>query len=221
MHALFVKADRASHERIGAAMEVHRLKGPGLIESIYERCLMHELSLRWLSAVNQRLVRVEYKRVVFEEPLRFDMLVEECVLLELKSVQQVLPIHKAQLLSYMNLINVPLGLVINFHEMKLIDGIHRMILPGANKQWYGSKKEVGSHRRKRSCSLSCKLLFHKSYSPGLATDLSTRLSTQEPCFFWLQACNSASYLVLVANMRKRILSNLCPKQRKAQACVMP
>src|SRR5438445_474533 len=113
MHPLFVKADKLSREVIGAAIEVHRLKGPGLIEGIYEKCLMRELSLRGLSAVNQRLVRIEYKGLVFEEPLRFDVLVEECLLLELKSVQEVLPIHKAQLLSYMKLLDLPVGLLIN------------------------------------------------------------------------------------------------------------
>ncbi|HSH93354.1 MAG TPA: GxxExxY protein [Roseimicrobium sp.] len=133
MHPLFQPADRSSHAVIGAAIEVHRLKGPGLIESIYEKCLMRELDLRRLNAVNQQVVRIEYKGVTFEEPLRFDMLVEDCLLLELKSVQEVLPVHKAQLLSYMKLLNVPLGLLINFHEMKLVDGIHRMILPGAGQ----------------------------------------------------------------------------------------
>jgi len=133
MHPLFKKADRWSHTVIGAAIEVHRLKGPGLIESIYEKCLMRELSLRNVAAVNQRLVKIEYKGLVFEEPLRFDMLVEDCLLLELKSVQEVLPNHKAQLLSYMKLLEVPVGLIINFHELKLVDGITRMILPGANQ----------------------------------------------------------------------------------------
>ena len=133
MHPLFQKADELSHAVIGAAIEVHRLKGPGLIESIYEKCLLRELSLQHMRAVNQRIVQVEYKGFVFEEPLRFDVLVEECLLLELKSIQEVLPVHKAQLLSYMKLLNVPVGLLINFHEMKLVDGIHRMILPGANQ----------------------------------------------------------------------------------------
>jgi len=133
MHPLFKKADELSHTVIGAAIEVHRLKGPGLIESIYEKCLMRELNLRGTSAVNQRIVRIEYKGVVFEEPLRFDVLAEDCLLLELKSVQEILPIHKAQLLSYMKLLDIPAGLLINFHEMKLVDGIHRMILPGANR----------------------------------------------------------------------------------------
>ena len=132
MHPLYQKADKLSHEAIGAAIEVHRLKGPGLLESIYERCFLREMDLRKISAVNQRLVRIEYKGLVFEEPLRFDVLLEDCLLLELKCVQEILPIHKAQLLSYMKLLNVPLGLIINFHEMKLTDGIVRMILPGAN-----------------------------------------------------------------------------------------
>ena len=134
MHPLFKRADELSHTAIGAAIEVHRLKGPGLLESIYERCFMRELDLRKIAAVNQRLVRIEYKGLVFDEPLRFDVLVEDCLLLELKCVQEILPIHKAQLLSYMKLLDVPLGLLINFHEMKLTDGVVRMILPGANRE---------------------------------------------------------------------------------------
>src|SRR4029078_2504222 len=126
---LFQTADKLSHVAIGAAMEVHRLKGPGLIESIYERCVMRELELRQISAVNQQVVRVEYKGLVFDEPLRFDVLVENCLLLELKCVREVLPIHQAQLLSYMKLLDVPVGLIINFYEMRLVDGITRMILP--------------------------------------------------------------------------------------------
>ena len=109
------------------------MKGPGLIESIYERCLMRELELRKIAAVNQQRVQIEYKGMIFEEALRFDVLVDGCLLLELKSVQEVLPIHKAQLLSYMKLLNVPLGLIMNFHEVKLVDGITRMILPDANR----------------------------------------------------------------------------------------
>lgn len=133
MHALYRKADELSREVIGSAIEVHRIKGPGLIESIYEKCLMRELNLRGISAANQQVVKIEYKGYLFEESLRFDLLVENCLLLELKSVREILPIHKAQLLSYMKLLDVPLGLLINFQELKLIDGIHRMILPGANQ----------------------------------------------------------------------------------------
>ena len=106
--------------------------GPGLIESIYERCLVHELALRSLSSVAQRIVRVEYKGLVFDEPLRFDLLVDECLLVEAKAVETLNPVSKAQLLSYMKLLNVPVGLLINFHESLLKNGITRMILPGAN-----------------------------------------------------------------------------------------
>jgi GxxExxY protein len=133
MHKLFKKADAFSKTVIGAAIEVHRLKGPGLIESIYEKCLLRELSLQNLAAVNQQVVKIEYKGFVFEEPLKFDVLVEDCLLLELKTVQEVLPVHKAQLLSYMKLMDIPVGLLINFHDLKLVDGLHRMILPGANQ----------------------------------------------------------------------------------------
>jgi GxxExxY protein len=133
MHPLFEKADRLSHTAIGAAIEVHRLKGAGLLESIYEKCLARELELRGIPTVNQRLIRIEYKGLVFEEPLRCDVLMDGCLLLELKSVQEILPIHQAQLLSYMKLLDVPLGLLINFHELKLVDGVSRMILPGANQ----------------------------------------------------------------------------------------
>jgi len=83
--------------------------------------------------VSQKLVMIDYKGFTREEPLRFDMLVEGCVLLETKAVEKILPIHKAQLLSYMKLLSVPLGLLINFHEMKLTDGVHRLILPGVNR----------------------------------------------------------------------------------------
>ena len=132
MHALFQKADSLTEHIIGAAIEVHKDKGPGLIESIYEWCLLRELELRKLRTESQRTIAITYKGFTREEPLRFDILVEGCVLVEGKCVENVLPIHKAQLLSYMKLLDVPLGLVINFHVPKLTDGVSRLILPGAN-----------------------------------------------------------------------------------------
>ncbi|GAT35012.1 GxxExxY protein [Terrimicrobium sacchariphilum] len=82
--------------------------------------------------VQQAPVVIEYKGLKLEETLRLDLLVEGCLLIELKSVQDILPVHKAQLFSYMKLLNVPLGLLINFHEPKLTSGIHRMMLPGSS-----------------------------------------------------------------------------------------
>ena len=81
---------------------------------------------------HQQFVTIEYKGFTREEPLRCDLLIENCLLVEAKSVEKILPIHKAQLLSYMKLLNVPVGLLINFHELKVTDGISRLILPGAN-----------------------------------------------------------------------------------------
>jgi GxxExxY protein len=87
VHPLYEKADKLSFEVIGAAIEVHREKGPGLIESIYERCMLRQLELRSIPATTQKLVRVEYKGLVFDEPLRFDLLVDECLLVELRRLR--------------------------------------------------------------------------------------------------------------------------------------
>ena len=133
MHPDYNKANSLSAMVIGAALEVHRLKGPGLIESIYERCLLRELELRGIVAVNQLVLPIEYKGLVFDEPLRLDVYVEHCLVIENKVVEKILPIHKAQLLSYMKLLNAPLGLLINYHEPLLKDGITRMILSGADQ----------------------------------------------------------------------------------------
>ena len=119
MHPDFERANRWSNVAIGAATEVHRLKGPGLIESIYEKCRMRELVLRDVPAQRQVIARVEYKGLTFDEPLLLDLFVDTCLILELKAVEAVLPIHKAQLLSYMRLLNAPIGLLINFHEPTL------------------------------------------------------------------------------------------------------
>jgi GxxExxY protein len=133
MHPLYEKANKLSFEVIGAAIEVHRHKGPGLIESIYERCLLRELELRSIPATTQKIVRIEYKGLVFDEPLRFDLLVDDCLLVELKAVEILHPSSKAQLFSYMKLLDIPIGLLINFHEPVLKGGISRMILAGANR----------------------------------------------------------------------------------------
>jgi GxxExxY protein len=133
MHPLYERANALTETVIAAAIEVHRDKGPGLIESIYEWCLIQELALRNVSCKNQDVVIVRYKGFSREELLRFDVLVEGCLLVEAKAVREVVPVHKAQLMSYMKLLDVPLGLILNFHELRLTDGISRLILPGANR----------------------------------------------------------------------------------------
>lgn len=133
MHAMFEQATGMTHDVIGAAIEVHKDKGPGLLESIYEWCLTMELQLRQHEVKRQDQVTIRYKQFSKGEPLRFDLLVDGCLFVEVKAVDKVHPIHKAQLLSYMQLLDIPLGLVINFHELKLTDGVSRLILPGANQ----------------------------------------------------------------------------------------
>jgi GxxExxY protein len=142
MHPLYEKADRVSRQVIGAAIEVHRQKGPGLIESIYERCMLRELELRSIQSVTQKLVRIDYKGLVFDELLRFDILVDDCLLLELKAVEVLHPYSKAQLFSYMKLLDIPVGLLMNFHEPALKSGIIRMMLPGANEAEESGNEEV-------------------------------------------------------------------------------
>jgi GxxExxY protein len=133
MHHMFEKAAGLTETIIAAAIEVHREMGPGLLESIYEWCLIKELQLRGLHCARQKNVLVKYKEFTREELLRFDVLVEECVLVETKAVERVLPIHKAIALSYMKLLDVPLGLIINFHEFRVTDGVSRLMLKGANQ----------------------------------------------------------------------------------------
>lgn len=118
-----------THRIIGAAIEVHKDKGPGLIESIYEWCPLCELQLQKLSTQTQRVVSIQYKGFEREEPLRFDVFVAQRVLVEVKSVERILPIHQAQLLSYMKLLKVRVGLLINFNVTRLTDGVIRLQQP--------------------------------------------------------------------------------------------
>jgi len=112
---------------IGSAIEVHKILGPGLLESIYESALCHELQLRQLQINQQIAVPVRYKNLEVRTPLCLDILVENQIILEIKAVEKILPIHKAQLLSYLKLTGLKLGLLINFGEATLKQGIHRIV----------------------------------------------------------------------------------------------
>ncbi len=133
MHPEYGRAHRWTSVVIGAAIEVHREKGPGLLESIYQKCLRHELSLRGVPTHGEVQVPISYQGLVFDEPLRLDLLVDHCLIIEVKAVEKTQPIHLAQLLSYMRLLNAPVGLLINFHELVLKDGIRRLTLRGADQ----------------------------------------------------------------------------------------
>jgi GxxExxY protein len=116
-----------SHEVIGAAIEVHRVLGPGLLESIYEAALCRELSLRNIRYVRQKRLPVIYKEQLLDCELRLDLLVEDAIIVEVKALEKLMPIHRIQLLSYLRLHGVWLGLVINFDVEVLRDGLRRVL----------------------------------------------------------------------------------------------
>ena len=117
-----------SDKIIGAAIEVHKELGPGLLESVYEVCLYQELKKQGVSVDFQLDLPIIYKGEITNKTYRIDMLVENCVIVELKSVDTINPIHEAQLLTYMKLLNINLGLLINFNVDILKKGIRRRIL---------------------------------------------------------------------------------------------
>lgn len=104
-----------TYEVIGAAIEVHRELGPGLLEEVYEICMLHELELRGIRAKRQHRVVIDYKGKIMETKLRCDLLVEECLVVELKSVAAFLPIFEAQAMTYSRLLKVPKAILINFN----------------------------------------------------------------------------------------------------------
>ena len=119
--------NKLSSKIIGAAIEVHKALGPGLLESAYERCLCHELSLRILSYKSQEPLAVHYKGIKLDCGYRLDIVVEGKIILELKACEKVEPIHKAQLLTYLKLSGLHLGLVLNFNVPVMRDGIVRIV----------------------------------------------------------------------------------------------
>jgi len=133
MHCLYEKAAGLTQDVIGAAIEVHKDKGPGLLESVYQWCFSTELRLRGHDVQTQKSVVVRYKGFEREDRLKCDVLVNSCLLVEVKAVETVHRLHKAQVLSYMKLLSIPLGLLVNFNVERLTEGVSRLILPGANQ----------------------------------------------------------------------------------------
>ena len=115
-------------EIIGAAIEVHKILGPGMLESAYEECLCYELKKRNLSFNRQQPIPIIYKEIKLECGYRADLIVENKVILELKSSEGITPIYEAQILTYMKFAQKRLGLLINFNVTKLTDGLKRYIL---------------------------------------------------------------------------------------------
>lgn len=119
--------DDLTDKVIGACIEIHQAIGPGLLESAYEECLCHELSLAGLKFERQKALSVRYKDVQLDCGYRLDLVVEGRLVIELKTVEHLLPIHEAQLLTYLKLSGLPLGLLVNFNVPRLKDGLKRMV----------------------------------------------------------------------------------------------
>ena len=120
--------DKLTERIIGCAIEVHRHLGPGLLESAYRTCFAHELSSNNLAVAAEVPLPIDYKGTSLECSYRIDLLIENTVILELKAAERVLPLHQAQLLSYMKIARIRTGLLINFNVQKLTNGIKRMKL---------------------------------------------------------------------------------------------
>ncbi len=136
MHRLYLQANELTGVVIAAAIKVQKHFGPGLLESIYVKCLARELELAGCSVVMEKQVVVKYEGIVFDEKLRFDLLVNDCLIVEAKSTAKgIVEENCAQTLSYMSLLDIPLGLIINFGDIRMgVRGIRRLILRGANEQ---------------------------------------------------------------------------------------
>jgi GxxExxY protein len=122
-----VDENALSYQIVNAAIEVHRtLGGPGLLESVYEEALIWELRQRGFKVDHQKTVPIRYKEIVLASPLRLDVMVNDLVLVECKAVREYNRIFEAQLMTYLRLMNLRLGLVINFGEKYVSDGVHRV-----------------------------------------------------------------------------------------------
>lgn len=119
--------DPLSYKIIGCAMEVYNTLGPGLLETAYEKALIHELELNGLSVASQVSVEMNYKGVNLGEGLRLDLLVEDSIIIELKSVEELKPVHYKQLLTYLKLMDKRIGLLINFNVYDFREGIKRVV----------------------------------------------------------------------------------------------
>jgi len=122
-----MESNTLSGEVIGAAIEVHRVLGPGLLESAYELALARELVLRGMSVERQKAVPLEYKGASLGDGFRIDLLVQEQLIVEIKAVERILAIHEAQLLTYLRLTDKRLGLLINFNEKTIKEGVKRVV----------------------------------------------------------------------------------------------
>jgi len=122
------RTEELATELVDAAYSVHSELGPGLLESIYERCLCHELSLRGIEFEQQVVLPIAYKDLMIEGGLRLDLIVDRQIIVELKAVEKIITVHRAQILTYLKLAGFRLGFLVNFNVPKIKQGIERLIL---------------------------------------------------------------------------------------------
>jgi len=123
----YARADALSNVVIGSCIEVHQTLGPGLLESAYETCLCRELSLRNVAFERQRAIPLRYKGVDVDAGYRLDIIVDDVLVVEIKAVEALTPLHDAQLLTYLKLTGISLGLLVNFNVPRLSQGIKRLV----------------------------------------------------------------------------------------------
>ena len=133
-------------EILASAIEVHKTLAPGLLESIYQQCLEIELRARNLRYVTQRTIPILYKGIALDTSYRVDLIVEESVVVEVKALSALLAVHQAQVLTYLMVTNCPVGLLINFNEAKVMNGVKRLLRPRGT----GDRGENGQHKSRRS-----------------------------------------------------------------------
>jgi len=121
--------NETTSEIIAAAIDVHRALGPGLLESAYMQCLRYELGARKMPFSCEVVIPLSYKGIELDQGYRVDLIVENTVVVEVKSVATVMPVHRAQVLTYLKLTSCPIGLLINFNEALLVDSVHRILNP--------------------------------------------------------------------------------------------
>lgn len=120
--------EKVATQIVDSAIKIHRALGPGLLENIYQICFVHELKLRNIRVAQEICIPIVYENLKIENALRLDLIVEDLIIVELKAVEQMLPVHQAQLLSYLRLSNKRLGFLLNFNVTLMKDGIKRLIL---------------------------------------------------------------------------------------------
>lgn len=121
------KVNQLGFEIISAAITVHNALGPGLLESVYEKCLIHELKKRGFTVQSQVVIPINYDGVEIDADLKLDILVNNLIVIEIKAITEVHPVHRAQIMSYMKLLNLPKGILINFHTDKIVDDAEHFV----------------------------------------------------------------------------------------------